>query len=856
MKHFLLFILWLLAPASLLRAEPAYPYPFYVEQKDGSRICVRIRGDEHFHFMEADDGTVIVRGEDQSFYYAEVVGQSIRRTLRLAHNLKDRTPDERQFASVRRADIRQLLSHMQTVETERRRRNAAELAPTEETRQQFFGQKRGLVLLVDFPDCPFSSPSAPDEIRNSFNQKGYSNNGHIGSVSDYFYDQSYGRFELSFDVIGPIRASRNLAYYGENGSSASNTDIHIGELVDEVIRQAAQQVDFSLYDWNGDGEVEQVFLVYAGYAESSGAPSYTIWPHQFSLDGCKSIEHGGNGALTFGGIKVNTYACSSELNGVSGNTLRGIGTVCHEYSHCLGLPDFYDVNYSGGFGMNVWSLMGSGSYNGKNANGEAPCGYSAYERWALGWLNLTELNEPERIRNMPCLGDAPLAYLLRNDGCESEYFILENRQNTRWFSYAGSYTGCHGMLITHVDYSASAWERNRVNIYPTHQHMTIVPADGDYGNLRHSGNQAYYSTSRQDLLGDLFPGANGITAFTNDSHSFAGGRLFNANTDGSQRLNKPITNISEQDGLISFDVLGGIYVPVPQITDIAWGGENRCLLTWTVDSPVDSFEISAIEVRNTPLSSQLLTENFANFQFDSPDTMDLSSFANLLFQTRGWKTQGIYQSVQGMRLGSRHRDAYCTTPPFSVTGSHLTVYTGATPTDSTGLIHYYLFNARGDTLSDNRPCEVAGNQLLVFDGLAADSYRLRIESDHDVVLNKLNVYDAALTEQDLLWNINIKPQQRITLTGITGDSLLLPALKAKTFKVRIRASLDGAFSEWSDYSLVDMNALPVRSVSMSLADHGHEDFYRLDGTRIDAPWGKGLYIRKRGNNRSGLFLRH
>ena len=41
------------------------------------------------------------------------------------------------------------------------------------------------------------------------------------------------------------------------------------------------------------------------------------------------------------GVTVDTYACGSELMGISGKTLDGIGTMCHEYSHCLGLPDFY-----------------------------------------------------------------------------------------------------------------------------------------------------------------------------------------------------------------------------------------------------------------------------------------------------------------------------------------------------------------------------------------------------------------------------------------------------------------------------------------------------------------------------------
>lgn len=78
-------------------------------------------------------------------------------------------------------------------------------------------------------------------------------------------------------------------------------------------------------------------------------------------------------SLTLDGVKINSYACSAEL---SNTGIDGIGTICHEFSHCLGYPDLYDTDYTGNFGMSSFDLMDYGGYNG---DGFCPAGYTAYE---------------------------------------------------------------------------------------------------------------------------------------------------------------------------------------------------------------------------------------------------------------------------------------------------------------------------------------------------------------------------------------------------------------------------------------------------------------------------------------------
>ena len=223
-------------------------------------------------------------------------------------------------------------------------------------------------------------------------------------------------------------------------------------MVIEACKKADSSVNFADYDWDGDGYVDQVYVVYAGKGEADGGASTTIWPHEWSLSSA-SYYGDGSGTLTLDGVKIDTYACGGELNGSTG-TIAGIGTMCHEFSHCLGYPDFYDTDYSGGQGMGEWDLMDSGSYNGKWNGGHSdwpemnagyePAGYTAFERWCAGWIEPIVLSDPQKITNMKPMGgtqeggivDHGDAYVIYMPGSkktiEGEYYMLENRQQAGW----------------------------------------------------------------------------------------------------------------------------------------------------------------------------------------------------------------------------------------------------------------------------------------------------------------------------------------------------------------------------------------------------------------------------------------
>lgn len=497
-------------------AIPAKRVAVKLEQPDGTSITAYLRGDEHCHFYVNENDKMLIEGEDGFYRIAtsdEEAAICNRWQTKIEQSNKRRA--KRAEANLRNCDSRGRKAFGK--------------------RGNYIGKKRGLVILVNFLNLSMKTPDAEVAFEEQFNKIGYSENEHIGSVHDYFYDQSYGQFDLTFDIVGPVRVSKEYSFYGKNDSFGD--DMYPGTMVIEACKLADDYVDFSDYDWDGDGEADQVVIIYAGYGEHAGAARSTIWPHEYELDLAK--EYGdGDGAITLDGTRINSYAVSCELCGNTGNIIDGIGTACHEFSHCIGLPDLYDT-INGTYGMGDWDLMASGSYNGPFWSGEVPCGFSAYEREFAGWLNFKELDSPCTISGMPSLNDKGVAYAIYNDGNRNEFFILENRQNDRWFEFVGMTEGYHGMLVTHIDYDEKTWQDNEVNTSAAHQRVAYIPCNGTHASSN----------------GVLFP--NRTDKLTNDSHQNCGGKLFNANVDGSFFMNKDITDIKESDGLISFQFMGG-----------------------------------------------------------------------------------------------------------------------------------------------------------------------------------------------------------------------------------------------------------------------------------------------------------
>lgn len=834
-------------------AVPALPTSRTVVQKDLCQLEIIMRGDEHCHFYYTIDNIPVAESEDGSFYHVSIIDNRIALSDVLAHGKDERTIDESDFIKKHADEVRQFLSHFWAEKLEKSNAhrltrsisNAKNRALGES--RKYIGEKKGLVILVNFANKNMSMPNAQEAFDKMFNEVGYNKNNAIGSVHDYFFDQSYGQFSLTFDVVGPVTVSNNYGYYGSNGTSLNGGDLKADEMIVEACKLADEHVNFANYDWDGNGEVDQVYVIYAGYGEASGGPKNTIWPHESHL------EYQESGVLTLDGVTINTYACSSELTGGNGTTLNGIGTACHEFSHCLGLPDLYDTGYNGGFGMSYWDLMSSGSHCGPNGHGEVPAGYSAYERQFAGWLYLSELNYPCVISDMPSIADEPVAYVIFNDNHRDEYFLLENRQNNKWFSYVGTYEDCHGLLITHIDYSETAWKNNKVNSTPKHQRMTIIPADMSYGSTFTSEGESYYVLNKKELQGDLFPGLSNMVELTNTSHYAVGGKLFNPNTDGSYYMNKPLTNISEKNGLISFDFMGGIYVPAPEVLDASEITGTSFIANWNPVEDADSYtlELSVMKPQGNPIENILLSENLAKFKTGrntADGYTDLSDNLNSYMQHTGWTGQKVFTSQHGVKIGTTSTTGYLLSPLLKVNNSDLTIrFTGKAITSAGANIQFVIMTSSGSTL-DIQECKLyyQSKQFVVnFEDIDASEIKVKITSSERIYLSDILIYDGFYVESDFSsysGTSHLTGVQSDTFENIMGNKLLLSNLTEEIYRYRVKTNMNGIHSGWSSYKEVNIqNKSGIKDVNFDWKE-SESYLYSLDGKKVETFSQPGIYI--------------
>lgn len=335
--------------------------------------------------------------------------------------------------------------------------------PQEEKLNNFptTGEVHSLVILVQFADTKFSTvgSDAHQFFNSMLNEPGFTySNGANGSARDFYVNSSNGKFQPQFDVIGPVTLPKKYSYYGANKGSSTDNPVALEEFVREACTLADPLVDFSQYDHNQDGFVDNIYFFYAGKGEADSGDGNAIWPHSAYYADIAKEAGATQKSLKLDGIEVGNYTCSNEINGtVIKPQPAGIGTFVHEFGHVLGLADHYDIYYGmATFTPGSFDTMDRASYNN---NGNTPAAFSAYERACLGWLDLTVLNSGvDTLNVLPDLNDSNKAYVVPVGGTnDEEYFIMENRQQKGWDEFIPG----HGMLLWHIDFDAKTWEKTR-----------------------------------------------------------------------------------------------------------------------------------------------------------------------------------------------------------------------------------------------------------------------------------------------------------------------------------------------------------------------------------------------------------
>ena len=790
-----------------LFAVPANRKPFVVKQSDGTMLSVVMHGDEAMHFHTTLDGKYVVKDLKGDFCYATFSNDGLFvSTGQLAHDAGNRSKAEKElletidYTAIENAVAETHISRAAKYRTPSPTRSAAT------TRAKTTGEVLVPVLLVEYKDVKFSYTK--EDIDKLLNESNYKYDFTVGNVSvqsygsarDYFIAQSDSLFTPRFVVTDIVTLPQNMAYYGGNNSTGN--DMRPQAMIRKGIELSDATMDFSQFDNDGDGEVEFMYCIYAGYAEASGADENTIWPHKWSLEAEGAKKKADN-------VFLNVYACSSELNmtekqEVYGKWLAGIGTLCHEFSHCLGLHDVYDVSYaSGNWGMDEWDLMASGNYN---AYGYIPVGYNSYQKEVCGWKKLEVLEEKGQYSMKPQT-QGGIGYKIVNDANPNEYFILENRKREGWDQTLVA----DGMMIIHVDYDKRAWESNNVNVIAGHPRFQIIPADNELFPYSNQNSSKFY----ESLAGDLWPGKNNNTEFTDVS-------LPAAKVYTGGYLGKPVTNIKYENYIASFnfnftDIEAPIALPATNITD------NSFVANW---SEVKGASGYIVELYNYESVSDgngevevLVNEDFLNCsKVATAIKEDIDSYMS----TPGWYGNNIYSETGMLCIGSLKSAGTLLTPRLNAVGNVALSFRVAKYNSNASNIKLIveIISTSGAIIAEH---VVSSGGTVEFEADVAGEFQIRFSTDHEadnkrVLIDDISVVATMSYKKSLLESVETEtPSYEFT------------DLNDARYAYRVK-SVEGYWeSEYSGFVEVVMGATSVIEIPCS---DDYLEIYTIAGIKV------------------------
>lgn len=529
--RYLYTLLFLLSLSIASHAAKASAPSFAATLADGRNVTLTLVGDEHLNYYLTGDGELVLRSDDGVFSVAS----------------------DAQMDSLQ-AVLTELTNR--SAETLRAGSSKGDLTSTPHLyyggATPHTGDVRMPVIMVEFTDTVFRHTREDvDKLLNSTEYQTKDKYKGYGSAAQFFKDCSNNNFRPQFDVYGPYKLDRTSKYYGEGSATAEKTLT----LISNALSKASGDIDFSQYDSNNDGQADGVCILYAGWNSNHTNNPDDLWPQS------------GNSQLgTHDGKSLTRWLTTGELLGspafaeVNGCHLTGIGVFVHEFSHMLGLPDFYPTSISktafsklDNQSMEDWDVMD----NGENTQaGLYPIPYSAWEREYMGWSgNMKVLSEPSDVTLVPLMsGGEGLKIINDNDASGNEFYVLEALPSgieSGWYRHVkGS-----GMLITHINYKENLFKGiNYPNNTVGKPCITIIPADGylpssyriktditeSYGEYL---SQADYN---EQLAGDPYPGSSEVTEFNN----------YKAYTG---TIDKPITEITRRsaDYSVTFKFMGG-----------------------------------------------------------------------------------------------------------------------------------------------------------------------------------------------------------------------------------------------------------------------------------------------------------
>jgi len=497
-----------------LMAAPASPSPAIATNSDGSKLLIKVNGDEFCHWVSTEDGFTILQDTQGNYQYAVDEGGGLLKLSGIkAVNADRRSRSEAEFLKNLPPNAGYNKQTIQKI-----RSKSILLKSSKGSRMGGFpstGTRKLLMILANFSDTGTSYTQA--NFNSYMNQVNY--NG-TGSFRDYYLENSYGKLTVNTTVQTWVKLNKPRSYYGPEANWSEF-------IYDAVLAADAAGVDFSQYDNDGDGVLDGVAVIHQGLGQEETGSTSDIWSHNYDL---RYVGYN----FQLDGKTVGPYTCQPEK---SGSNMSSIGVMGHEFGHNLGLPDFYDTDYetSGNFiGTGSWDMM---AYGTNNNYGRTPAHHNGWSKNFLGWTNVTTLSSAAKVTVRSAVTNPDLFRI--NTATPNEYFLIENRQK---IGFDSALPG-NGLIIYHVD-------------------GNYISSHTDYNDINNTSHQGLYPKAASGPInsaGCTFPGISNKTSFTDTTTP-------NSKSWAAANTAQPMTNIVLLGDVVTFDFMGGgTTTPTPTV---------------------------------------------------------------------------------------------------------------------------------------------------------------------------------------------------------------------------------------------------------------------------------------------------
>ena len=859
--------------SSSLMAMPAWKGKLKKQQSDGTTVTYLLKGDEWGHQVLTTDGLLLQEDEQGNLRYWNLsqplgkkgVEKAQAQTAPLAHDPAMRTAEERAFIET---NLSELKASEIAYSAPSGRSEGASRAPRRAAKASDFqigtfptkGDAHALIILTEFSDLHFVL--SQDYHQRMMNEEGFADYadidpelmGYTGSARDYFISQSGGLFSPTFDVVGPVRLNNTFSYYGRNGG-VYNQDINAEKMIVDACQKAHDEkgVDFSQYDYDGDGKVDMVYIIFAGFGENAGGGASTVWPKKWNLTAAGYD-------LRLDGKVVDVFACSSELFGNEGEQTASIAQFCHEFGHVLGFADHYNPYDSQQYNLGAYDLM---DYGGYNNDSRTPPSYNAFERMTVGWLTPEELNDVEDEVTLENLNVSNRSFRLSTVRNPNEFYLLENRQQEGWDEFIpGS-----GLMITHVEFDMNIWNGNTANEDPDHQRFYLVCADNEpgYDILLEKESEKY----------DLFPYKKN-NKFTDNSTPAA--QPYTRET-----LDKWLTNIACRNGVVTFDFMQN-HLKAPSFLTERNVTDEGFIAVWTNnDDRAETYNLRLthklrIQDLKTPVREGF--KGLPNGTKDEPGSVDYGQMLDDVMSVKGWTGENIYSAGMMAMVGKAGIDGWLKSPMMNFQTYDRDFAVLLKVSSASGKQPVLTVTANG-LQAKHRLTSAARMYLYPFTGAGLTSMDITISvakerafidsliivrgADAAAMFPDAKVVtptgEVASTEDEPFEQEYISAEQW-TFNDIAGTEYELTELvKNECYEWEVQALGNGMNSRWSDVHsiIVSKDFIPTAiedDFERISTNNGYADnIYNIKGTRVRDLSRPGIYIMKTNGLTKKIIVR-